>query len=304
MNGEWNVQLVYLIVFAVVFVPYLFLSFFLHMPKEDPLSVADRNLPPVFRRLWRVLSMLVESLGCRLSDWQPRRTEKLRKAILVGGMRMTPEYVFTAEALLGISFLVAASLLVLCVTRDVGKVAGFGLLAGLLGYVWPALAVYGAAERRQTKIVHALPFSIDLIGSAMRSGVDFTAAVRYYVMTEDKAEPLTVEYAMMLRELELGKTRIDALEAMSARIQHDAFSAFADAVIHGLEVGASIVDTLKIQSEEMRRVRFNIAERKAARAASSMIFPIVVFIMPAMFLIIGTPILIRVFSSGLGGLMK
>ena len=54
----------------------------------------------------------------------------------------------------------------------------------------------------------------------------------------------------------------------------------------------------------MRRVRFNIAERKAARAVSAMILPIAVFIMPAMFLIIGTPVLIKVIGSGLGGVME
>ena len=304
MNSEWDNMLVYVVVFAVVFIPYLFLATFLRLPKEDPLSVADRNLPPVFRWLWRVIAMFVESLGVRLADWQPKRCVKLRNAIQVGSIKMKPEHVFAAEMVLGLSLLAITSLLTLCLTRDAGKIVGFSLFAGLLGYAWPSMAVYSAAEKRQTRIIHALPFSIDLIGSAMRSGVDFTAAVRYYVTTEDKSEPLTVEYAVMLRELELGKTRIGALEAMSARIQHDAFSAFADAVIHGLEVGASIVDTLKVQAEEMRRVRFNIAERKAARAASSMIFPIVVFIMPAMFLIIGTPIIMRVFSSGLGGLMK
>ena len=71
-----------------------------------------------------------------------------------------------------------------------------------------------------------------------------------------------------------------------------------------MEVGASITETMRIQAEEMRRVRFNIAERKAARAASSMILPIAIFIMPAMFLIIGTPVIMRVMRSGLGGLMK
>ena len=54
----------------------------------------------------------------------------------------------------------------------------------------------------------------------------------------------------------------------------------------------------------MRRVRFNTAERKAAKAVSARIFPIAVFIMPAMFLIIGVPVLIRVFGSGLGGVMQ
>ena len=69
-------------------------------------------------------------------------------------------------------------------------------------------------------------------------------------------------------------------------------------------IGASIVDTMKVQAEEMRRARFNIAERKAARAPSIMILPIAVFIMPAIFIVIGIPVLLKISSSGLGGLMK
>ena len=59
-----------------------------------------------------------------------------------------------------------------------------------------------------------------------------------------------------------------------------------------------------VQGEEMRRARFNRAERKAARAPSIMILPIAVFIMPAIFVVIGTPVLIRIQSSGLGGMMQ
>ena len=73
---------------------------------------------------------------------------------------------------------------------------------------------------------------------------------------------------------------------------------------HGTEIGASIVDTMRVQGEEMRRARFNRAERKAARAPSIMILPIAVFIMPAIFVVIGTPVLIRIQSSGLGGMMQ
>ena len=153
-------------------------------------------------------------------------------------------------------------------------------------------------------IIHSLPFAIDLIGAAMRSGLDFSAAIRYYVSTENKNNPLAIEFGVMLKQMELGKNRIEALEDMARRIQNDDFSSFAGAVAHGTEIGASIVDTMKVQAEEMRRARFNIAERKAARAPSIMILPIAVFIMPAIFVIIGTPVLIRLSQSGMGGLMK
>ena len=115
--------------------------------------------------------------------------------------------------------------------------------------------------------------------------------------------PLAVEFGVMLRQMELGKTRIEALEDMAERIQSEEFLSFCAAVAHGTEVGASIVDTMKVQGEEMRRARFNIAERKAARAPSLMILPIAMFIMPAVFIVIGTPVYLKIQSSGLGGVM-
>ena len=298
-----NNILVYASVFMVVFLPYVFMAFFMNRPKIVA-ELDGCNLPPLFRRLWALLSCFSESVGAFFGTWFPKRKAKIEKALLAANIRMTADYVFAAELLLGIVGAVVGILMPLCFTTRGDVVAGSALLLSVLGWLWPSMTVYGEAERRQTAIMHALPFSIDLIGSAMRSGIDFTAAVRYYVSTEDENSPLALEYGIMLRLLDLGKTRMEALESMTSRIQTDAFRSFVDAVVHGMEVGASITKTMAIQAEEMRRVRFNTAERKAARAASAMILPIAIFIMPAMFLIIGTPVVMRVMRSGLGGLMR
>lgn len=304
MKGTWDDICVLAIVFAVVFLPYLFMSTFMRTPKPDATDVASRNLPPLFRAVWRPLQLFVESLGGPLVALQPRRAEAIANNLKIANIRMTPEHVLSLEVALAFASAIGFMLITLILTRDVGKLSAVFLICGFIGFAMPSIAVSKAAQERQTAMMKALPFAIDLIGSAMRSGVDFTAAIRYYVMNEDKNAPLAGEFAVMLRELELGKTRSEALIEMADRVRHDRFSAFTDAVVHGLEIGASIVGTMKVQAEQLRRDRFNDAERRAARAASSMIFPIAVFIMPAMFLIIGTPILLRVFSSGLGGILK
>ena len=292
------------IVFVSVFLPYVFLSTFMRTPKPDESDLDSRNLPSLYRAIWRPLQLFVESLGRPLAGLQPGRATKISNDLMVAGIRMSAEHVLSLEFAMALAMALGFTLLSMLLTRDAGKLGAVFLLCGFSGFAIPSIVVSRAAKERQSAILKALPFAIDLIGSAMRSGVDFNAAVRYYVTNEDKTAPLAVEFAVMLRELELGKTRSDALLEMSGRIRHDRFSAFADAVVHGLEIGASIVGTMKVQADEMRRARFNDAERKAARAVSSMIFPIAVFIMPAMFLIIGTPILLRVFSSGLGGILK
>ena len=296
--------LIYLVVFGIVFIPYAFLSFFMGKSAIRKENIRARNLPPVFRVLWGPLSYFSESMDRIARLIAPEKIKAIENDLLIADIRMSANQVIGASCLLAIGCSTLTDLILLCFTTNGILLLIGGIIAMLIGAFYPFTTIRDLALKRQQMIMRSLPFAIDLIASAMRSGVDFIAAIRYYVSTEDERNPLAVEFGMMLRQLELGKTRIQAIEDMSGRIQTDGFSSFTAAVAHGFEVGASIVETMKLQGAEMRRIRFNIAERKAARAASAMIFPIAVFIMPAMFLIIGTPILIQVFSSGLGGLMK
>jgi tight adherence protein C len=128
--------------------------------------------------------------------------------------------------------------------------------------------------------------------------LDFNAAVRYY-LSIGMGGPLPVEVGAMLRQSELGKSRVEALQEMASRVQTDSFTSFVDAVTHGIEVGASIVETMKMQGEDMRRERFHLAERQAARAPSVMIFPTALFLMPAVFIMVGVPVYFQVVQSGL-----
>ena len=303
VQTESNIPM-YLIVFGIVFIPYLFLAFFINKPKGGSYDFTGRNIPGFYKLTWGLLACFAESAGNVMEHFQPEKKEKLENALIAANIKMDTNFIFTAKILSCLIASTTMTFIFMLMTIN-GIVLFFvAMTFGFIGYVYPSTIIFSCADKRQTQIMKALPFAIDLIGAAMRSGIDFTAAIRYYVSTEKENSPLALEFGIMLRQLELGKTRIEAIENMAKRIQTDAFAAFASAVTHGFEVGASIVETMKIQAEEMRRVRFNIAERKAARAVSAMILPIAVFIMPAMFLIIGTPVLIKVIGSGLGGVME
>lgn len=301
--GNSNIA-IYVIVFLAVFAPYAFLQLCLGARKPTPDDIDSWNLPPLFRKFYWLTSMLADSVGVKMAELQPARTAKMRTALVQASMKLPAEHVYALEVFLGIFGTIVPAIIVMLLTNRIGYAVGAGLLCGILGLMTPSMKVAKLAEDRIEAIIHSLPFAIDLIGAAMRSGLDFSAAIRYYVSTENKNNPLAIEFGVMLKQMELGKNRIEALEDMARRIQNDDFSSFAGAVAHGTEIGASIVDTMKVQAEEMRRARFNIAERKAARAPSIMILPIAVFIMPAIFIVIGIPVLLKISSSGLGGLMK
>lgn len=296
--------LIYIVVFLVVFVPYLFLQFCLDNPTRKNKDLNMESIPPAFRWCFGLLEMLSETGGKRMASLQENRAKEIANKLIIANIPMKVEHVLAAEALFGIVGTIVPMLFFLIVTKRWDYGIGAGLLFGLIGFIYPSMTISKLAEARQELIMKSLPFAIDLVGSAMRAGLDFSAAIRYYVSNEKKTNPLAVEFGVMLRQMELGKTRVEALTDVANRVQTDDFRSFAGAVAHGTEIGASIVETMRVQGEEMRRARFNRAERKAARAPSIMILPIAVFIMPAIFVVIGTPVLLKIQSSGLGAMMQ
>lgn len=111
-----------------------------------------------------------------------------------------------------------------------------GLIAAFMGGSLPGILVGNLAQERQMQILRAIPYSIDLIASAMRGGLDFSAAIRFYVNLGIRS-PLVDEYSRMLREMELGVIRTTALQNMAERIKIKEFTSFASAVALGTELG-------------------------------------------------------------------
>lgn len=171
------------------------------------------------------------------------------------------------------------------------------MLGAWLGWSYPLIQVRKAAEERKESISKALPFAIDLLTVATQAGQDFGAALRNLVGSGFSG-PLITEFGIVLRQIELGKNRVEALRTMADRIQVEEFRSLVTAIVQSTELGASITQTMKIQAEEIRRARFHRAERRAARAPSIMLLPTALFILPAVFIIIFTPIIIRVIDSG------
>lgn len=292
----------YLIVFLVVFVPYVFFQTFMDIKGKNFNKSNTRNLPRFYDLTYSALSPFINTLGVFLQNLFPNTVDVIKNKLLIADIKMDVRYVLVAQVLLSL-FMLLASLLFIVSTQPKGLI---GLLLPVMvlciAWIYPQLIIEKLAEQRQIDIIKALPFAIDLIGSAMRAGLDFSAAIRYYVSIADPKNPLTIEFKVVLRQMELGKTRVESLENMVQRVQVDTFTSFTAAIIHGSEVGSSIVETIMMQGEEMRKARFNIAEQKAARAPSLMVLPIALFIMPAFFIMIGAPIYLRMQNSGLGGI--
>lgn len=291
----WNL----LMAFACVLLPYLAADLLMNLPpardEEGPMGSA---VPAMYRKMQPVFMWFADRIRPDSVLLSAERAERIGKQLLLANWNIKPSLV--AGAQLALCLLGSGGMLVVFFLLGLppGGTVLFAGLAAACGWFYPTMKLAETAEKRQKALIRSLPFAIDLIGSAMRAGLDFNAAIRYY-LSIGMGGPLPVEFGAMLRQSELGKSRVEALQEMAARVQTDSFTSFVDAVTHGIEVGASIVETMKMQGEDMRRERFHLAERQAARAPSVMIFPTALFLMPAVFIMVGMPVYFQMARSGM-----
>lgn len=295
-----NDILLYALVFAIVLLPSVFLQAWLGRSKEPVKKANPTNLPAILKLGYPAAMLLcglgIGSLMCSLF---PHKKEQYAKKLMIGNINSTPEMIFSSQIFFCLVIAAFGVVWFMLLPLDRNWLILALPIGGFIGWITPSTVVESAADKRQAEIIKGLPFAIDLIGSAMRSGLDFGAAIRYYVSLGIPG-PLSMEFGIMLRQIELGKTRVEALNSMAERICSNEFTSFVGAVAYGTEVGASIADTMSIQGEELRRARFNLAERKAARAPSLMILPMAIFILPAVFIIIFMPVYLKIQASGMG----
>lgn len=289
----------YLLVFLSVLVPYFAVSLWVNSP-EDRDTAKYVGVPVFFKLARRLINVLAQGVGSSFALAYPLQARKWRNELLKAGYHLTAEQVFGGQILASVGMGLMTCFGLFFLKGDGSVAIGAGIVAAIVGWFLPTTFIQKRAQERQIEIIRSLPFAIDLLASAMRAGLDFIAAVRYYVSMGGKGA-LVVEFGLLLRQMELGKSRMEALEEMATHVQTQEFTAFVAAVAHGTEIGASIIETLQIQGEDMRRARFNLAERKAARAPSIMIFPIALFILPSVFAIVFVPVILR-FLAAKGGL--
>ena len=132
-------------------------------------------------------------------------------------------------------------------------------------------------------------FFVDLLALSTQAGADFMSAIQ---KISDAAEHslLAQEFDKVLRDTRLGSTREQALKAMSARLDIPEVSSFVNVLTDADSTGASIGDVLREQSEQMRLERFVRAEKAGARASQAILIPMMVFIIPAVFIMVFAPV--------------
>ncbi len=181
----------------------------------------------------------------------------------------------------------------------------FWLCMGFVfGYMGPEFWLKGKIKKVKAIMVKELPDAIDLLGLCVNAGLDFMLSLKWVV---EKSQPSVMidELNTVLQEINVGKTRRDAIRDLALRYELPDLSTFSRTLIQADKMGTSVTEALNILSEDMRLARYRRGEQMALKAPMKMLVPLLVFIFPVVGILIAGPILLDFMENnpfkGLGG---
>jgi len=241
----------------------------------------------------RVLGPMVQGIGRVLSNFLPVTfLAGVQKSLTTAGLQMTAITFVTFWAIC-IGLFSSLGLLAIVVLGGFSAQGLLGLIVlGGIGFLIPWMWLKSAVRSRQRVIVRALPDALDLVTTCVEAGLGLDAALSR--VAEQMKGPLALELAQTLSEISMGRLRREALSDLGARTDVQELISFVNSVIQAEQLGVSIAQVLKVQSDQMRTRRRQKAEQLAHEAAIKMIFPLVLFIFPAFMVVILGPAVINI----------
>jgi tight adherence protein C len=166
----------------------------------------------------------------------------------------------------------------------------FGACLGMGGLIGPSFWLDHRKRQRQTMFRRALPDALDVLVICLEGGLTLQAGIKRVSTELRTAHPaLAAELAIVQREVQLGRTSGEALRKMGDRCDLEEVRGLASVVLQSERLGASLVKSLRVHSETLRVKRFQRAEVQAAQSATKILIPTILFILPAIFIVILGP---------------
>jgi len=260
----------------------------------------------------RILRPLIRRLAFALERFQQRRArasaapaaehgpDAIRQKLALAGnpYHWTPADYLGTKAFAGL-VLGGTLFFLLSIGGQAGYAIPFGAFGALFGWFAPDLLLRSKTRTRQQQIQRSLPDALDLLVISVEAGLGFDTAIQRLV--DKRSDALALEFARVLAEMRVGRSRRDALKDMSLRTRVPDLNNFVGAIMQADQLGVSVTKVLGLQAEQMRVLRRQRAEEKAAQLQLKMIFPLAIFIFPALCVVIMGPIWPTLATTGAPG---
>jgi tight adherence protein C len=190
-------------------------------------------------------------------------------------------------------------LTVITKTVPIGQVFLFTIVITFVGFFLPQFQLSTIITRRQKNVRRAMPDALDLLTICVEAGLGFDAAMSK--VAEKWESQLSLAFTRVIQEIQLGKLRREALRTMAEDIGITEMTSFVAAVIQSEQLGVSMAKVLRIQADQMRIRRRQLAEEEAHKAPIKMLIPMALLIFPSLLIVLFTPAILTVLNSGVFG---
>ncbi len=223
---------------------------------------------------------------------------KLREAGMLG--RYSPTEFIAFQQLAGMAAFFLGLILILFPRAGVKESLGTGLLFlfvfSAMATLVPLMPVDSAAARRRRDIIEHWPFMLDLLTISVDAGIDIVTAVRR-ILVNSRLNALTEELVQFINEINLGKSRADALRDMADRINVTMVTAVLNMISQAERLGTPLAPVLRVQAQEFRQKKSAYVEKLAMEAPVKMLLPLLACIFPAILIVLLGPVLIQYHMS-------
>lgn len=217
--------------------------------------------------------------------------KRVSRYIMVGGLsaELNEDEFIGLQILWGIMFPIFIGFM------DFALQIGFPMILILalipFGFYLPIMHAIGEKQKREASVRADLPFFIDLLALSVEAGLEFFSAVQKLIdKSKGTDSVLSSELAIVIHETQMGSSREDALRKMAQRLEMNEITSFVAVILDAQASGAPIARVLKEQSEQIRLERFVRAEKAGEKATQTIMIPIMVCIVPAVFIMVLGPV--------------
>jgi tight adherence protein C len=265
-----------------------------------PASLAEIEDPKLKKERFQGVMETAKALSGPLMPQTELEQSQLKIRLANAGFRSDS----AVAVYLGLRFAVLVGFLLLGLAIFLPK-HGFTLAAlkpiaffGFLGFYLPSIVLWFIRKKRQEEIFLALPDALDLLVVCVESGLGLDAAMRKVCdEMKDHAKVIAEEFSLANFQLQMGRPRREVLHDLGVRTGVDDVRSLAAILIQADRFGSSIAQALRVQSDSMRTRRKQLAEEKAAKTAVQLIFPLVLFIFPGIFVVLVGPAAISIMKT-------
>lgn len=240
----------------------------------------------------RVWERATPALARPLTPTNEKEMSRLRQSLNEAGFRndSAPVVYLSVRAITALVFLFAGGGASLFLFGFSSVAAMRGFIVAATGFYMPMLVLGQLAKRRKNQIFTGLPDALDLLVVCIEAGLGLDQAMRRVADEMKKSYRVVAEeFGLCNLQLQMGRARNQVLTDLGARTGVDDLRSLASILIQADKFGSSIAHALRVQSDAMRVRRQQIAEEKAAKTAVKLIFPLVLFIFPGIFVVLVGP---------------